>query len=162
MPVLHEHFHHTFNGSPADRTRWRPEVNFSNMFIRSFYVSRSQKRKNSVKLSVPFCTLGMCWCRSFTKNVDEIDSSSQFHQHFTSNFSPAQTLCYSTSISPTILHPTIPVHLTGCFALRCAPIRSAYIYCIKAVHGTLMKLTPVANVTNVLYAAFTQIVFCKK
>jgi len=61
-----------------------------------------------------------------------------------------------------ILQATSSQPKAGCNALRCAPIRSAYIYCIKAVHGTLMKLTPVANVTNVLYAAFTQIIFCKK
>jgi len=33
---------------------------------------------------------------------------------------------------------------------------------IKAVHKMLMKLTPVVNFTNILWAAFAQIFFCKK
>ncbi len=37
-----------------------PGVNFTNMFTSSFYLCRSQKRKNSVKSSVSFCAFGIC------------------------------------------------------------------------------------------------------
>jgi hypothetical protein len=48
-------------------------VNFTNMFMSSFYSRRSQQRKNSVKLSVSFGTFGIWAIQSYGKNVNEID-----------------------------------------------------------------------------------------
>jgi hypothetical protein len=42
----------------ADKNRV-PGVDLTNLFTRSFYVGRSQKREKSVKLSVSFCTFGV-------------------------------------------------------------------------------------------------------
>ncbi len=47
------------------------------------------------------------------KYVDEIDPRSKFHQNAYAQLLQAQMLCRSTSISPTILRPTLPVHSTN-------------------------------------------------
>jgi len=41
------------------------DVDFTNMFTRSFYAGRSLKGKNSVKLSVSFCAFGIFADKSF-------------------------------------------------------------------------------------------------
>jgi len=41
-----------------------PVLNFTNKFTLKFYAHKSQKRKNSVKLSVPFYTFGICVSKS--------------------------------------------------------------------------------------------------
>jgi len=40
------------------------EANLANMFMHTFYNSGSQNSKNSVKLSVSFCTIGICMLNS--------------------------------------------------------------------------------------------------
>ncbi len=51
--------------------------------MRSFYSLRSQKRNISVKSSVSFYAFGIRVHKSFSKNVDEIDTKCQCHRHFT-------------------------------------------------------------------------------
>jgi len=47
--------------------QWKMDIwlDFTKMFIQSFYKRRSQKHKNSVKLSVSFCALGISVRKSF-------------------------------------------------------------------------------------------------
>jgi len=59
----------------TDRTCCTAGVNFTNMFTRSFYEQRSQKRKNSVKSSASFCIF-----------VDEMEPWGQFYQRSMSSF----------------------------------------------------------------------------
>jgi hypothetical protein len=47
-------------------TKLTPEVDFTFIFTRSFYVSRSQKHSNSVKLSVSFCAFGIGARKSYS------------------------------------------------------------------------------------------------
>ncbi len=42
-------------------------VDFTNMFTPSFYTCRSQKNKNSNKLSISFCAFGICMCKTARK-----------------------------------------------------------------------------------------------
>ncbi len=53
---------------------FRPGINFINVLCTAFYVRRSWKCKNSVKLSVSFYSFGIRVCKSFVKTVDEIDT----------------------------------------------------------------------------------------
>ena len=48
-------------------------VNFINMFTRSFYTHRSQKRKRLLELTVFFALLGSAGVKAACKHVDEID-----------------------------------------------------------------------------------------
>jgi len=61
---------------------------FHQCFKYSFYVRRSQKRKNTVKSSVSFYAFGICERKSCKKNIDEIEPRCQFHQHFLHAFLP--------------------------------------------------------------------------
>jgi len=54
-------------------TKTYSEVDFTNMFIRSFYKLRSQKRKKKVKSLVTFCVSEICKRKRCTWNVGEID-----------------------------------------------------------------------------------------
>ncbi len=53
-------------------------LNFNNIFMYSFYARSSQKRKNSVKLSVTFYAFRSCVRKSCTQNVDEIEPRSSY------------------------------------------------------------------------------------
>ncbi len=55
---------------------------FHQHFMSSFYACRSQMRKNTFKLSIFFCTFGICTQKNCLKNVGEIDYRWQFHQTF--------------------------------------------------------------------------------
>jgi hypothetical protein len=57
-------------------------LNFTNIFMHSFYASSSQKRKISVRLSVSFYSFGIYRRKSCLKNVDEIDPWLLVHVHF--------------------------------------------------------------------------------
>jgi hypothetical protein len=61
----------------------RPGVDFIIInFIRSFYVQRSQKRKNAVKQSVFFALLGSIRLKGARKHVGEIEPMKQTNNVF--------------------------------------------------------------------------------
>jgi len=55
-------------------------VNFTNMFTSSFYLLRSQRYKNTVKLTVFLCFWDLC-VQKLQKDFGEIDPRCQFHHH---------------------------------------------------------------------------------
>jgi len=81
-----------------------------------------------------------------TKNVNEIDTCSQFHQHFKSSF------CTDILLPKKIQIQTVTREKQLCITLLNE----------KGVCKMLMKLTPVVNFTNILQAAFSPIFFCQK
>ena len=56
---------------------WYPGVNFTNMFMRSFYVRRSKKRKKDSQLKQLFALLGSVCLKDARKHVGEIDPRQQ-------------------------------------------------------------------------------------
>ena len=50
-----------------------PGLNFINLLTRSFYASRSEKRKKLLELTVIFVLLGSLSVKAAHKHVDEID-----------------------------------------------------------------------------------------
>jgi len=55
-------------------------VDYTNMFMHIFYVRRSQKRKNSVKLSLSFCALGIFGHKSCAKMLMKLTLGEFFVQ----------------------------------------------------------------------------------
>jgi len=60
--------------------KWTPGVNFINVLLAAF-VCADPKSIKRLKLDCLICAFGIC-----LKNVDEIDSWAQFHQHSTYSF----------------------------------------------------------------------------
>jgi hypothetical protein len=70
-------------------------INFTQHFTCSCYAHRSQKCKNTVKLSVFFCAFEICVCKNCSKNVDEID--------FRPEIFPQQTVLASVGYTLSLL-----------------------------------------------------------
>jgi len=112
-----------------NRNKSSPRVDFTNMFMSSFYSCLSQKRKNTVKLLQFFCAFGIWSHKSCSWNLDKIDPRGQFHQHVYTKFLCAK-ICSAKRQS---------IH--QCF---CELLWSAHI---KGSHETLAKLTPTQTCT---------------
>ncbi len=61
-------------------------VNFTNILLTAFTLVNPKSVKNTVNSSVSFCAFGIYEHKSCTQNIDEIDGSCQFHQHFALKF----------------------------------------------------------------------------
>ncbi len=99
-------------------------VNFTNMFISSFYLWRYQKPKNTLKTSVSFFNLGIWKSKSCSKNVDEIDTWGQFHKRSTSSFFALRSQRLKKADNLTVFFTLLGSER------------------VRATHRTLIKLTP--------------------
>jgi len=120
-----------------------PVVNFTKMFMHSFYVHSPQMHKKTVKSSVFFALLGSAGAKAAHKILEKSISPLFYNQLF-----GTQMLGHSTSISPTILCPCLPEQSTRSYVLLlCCML---YAVCqwdqhksgAKAAHRTFVKLTP--------------------
>ena len=88
---------------------------FHHHFTHSFYGRRSQKCKKGSQVKQLFALLGSAGLKAARKHIDEIDPWGQFHQPIGAKRKCTSTKNFSQPVSPTKLHPTLPVHRTRSF-----------------------------------------------
>jgi len=136
---------------------------FHQHFTSSFYECRSQKHVKDWRIDCIFCSFVICKLKSFSWNVDEIDTRSTFLLRLATigRWNRIQGL-----ISPTfymlLLHEQIPK--TQKIQLGHQSFLHFCDLCLKklCVNKMLMKLTQGVSFIISIPAAFEPIIFCQK
>jgi hypothetical protein len=95
--------------------KFTPGVDFINILMHNFYMRRSQMRKMMNDMTVIFALLVSTRVTATSKTLMKLTSGVNFINILMRRIYLRKTLWHSTSFSPTILCPTLPVHSTrGC------------------------------------------------